>query len=81
MRCPYGGSGSLTFSQRPVCGSRVRYTLTRCFSRPAATVARHPARPDVWGLQNLSDEKWVVVRAGAISEVLPAIVAGLPAVL
>ena len=35
------------------------------FSRPAATVERHPARPDVWGLQNLSAEKWVVVRAGS----------------
>ena len=41
------------------------------FSRAWATVARHPAKPDVWGLQNLSDEKWVVVRAGAISEVPP----------
>jgi eukaryotic-like serine/threonine-protein kinase len=41
------------------------------FSRVWATVARHPAKPDVWGLQNRSDEKWVVVRAGAISEVPP----------
>jgi eukaryotic-like serine/threonine-protein kinase len=41
------------------------------FSRAWATVARHPARPDVWGLLNRSDEKWVVVRAGAISEVPP----------
>ena len=41
------------------------------FSRAWATVARHPGRPDVWGLQNHSDEKWVFVRAGAIGEVPP----------
>jgi len=41
------------------------------FSLPAAAVARHPVRPELWGLKNLSGEKWVVVRAGAISEVPP----------
>ncbi|HET7771032.1 MAG TPA: serine/threonine protein kinase [Chloroflexota bacterium] len=41
------------------------------FSRAWATVAQHPQRPELWGLQNRSDEKWVVVRAGAISEVPP----------
>ncbi len=41
------------------------------FSRVAATVTRHPAQPHVWGLKNLSDEKWVVVGTGTITEVPP----------
>ena len=41
------------------------------FSRVAAAVTRHPAQPQVWGLKNLSDEKWVVVGTGTITEVPP----------
>ena len=36
------------------------------FSRPAAAVTRHPRDPQVWGLQNLTAEKWTVAaRDGA----------------
>jgi hypothetical protein len=42
------------------------------FTAPIAEVARHPQKPDVWGLKNLSSEKWVVTRPdGTMSEVLP----------
>jgi DNA-binding helix-hairpin-helix protein with protein kinase domain len=41
------------------------------FSRPAAAVARHPADPTVWGLRNVSDEKWVVAGSGGTLEVGP----------
>ena len=30
------------------------------FSRPAAAITRHPRDPQVWGLQNLTAEKWTV---------------------
>ncbi len=42
------------------------------FSRPAAQVVQHPRNPQIWGLQNLSDQKWVSTdRNGAVHEVLP----------
>jgi hypothetical protein len=41
------------------------------FSRPAAAVARHPVDPSVWGLRNVSDEKWVVVARDGPAEVPP----------
>ncbi|NEP61843.1 MAG: hypothetical protein F6K31_33640 [Symploca sp. SIO2G7] len=33
------------------------------FSTPIAEVTRHPRNPDLWGLKNLSEEKWVVTTA------------------
>lgn len=33
------------------------------FSQPLAEVTRHPTRPDVWGLQNLSSTKWLSTNA------------------
>ncbi|HEY5311469.1 MAG TPA: hypothetical protein VIK18_03080 [Pirellulales bacterium] len=42
------------------------------FSEPLAEVSRHPTEPGVWGLKNLSPDKWVVVSAeGALIDVLP----------
>src|SRR5262245_25193733 len=42
------------------------------FSEPLASVARHPKDPNVWGLKNLSKEKWVVVTAnGTMTDVEP----------
>ena len=34
------------------------------FSRPVAAVAAHPTNPNVWGLKNLSQDKWVISTAG-----------------
>ena len=33
------------------------------FSTPIAEVTRHPTKPNLWGLKNLSEEKWVVTTA------------------
>ena len=42
------------------------------FSSPAAVVTRHPANANVWGLKNLTDNKWVVTTAdGAVRDVDP----------
>jgi DNA-binding helix-hairpin-helix protein with protein kinase domain len=42
------------------------------FTAPIAEVSRHPQNPNVWGLKNLSQEKWVTTRPdGAMSEVPP----------
>ncbi len=42
------------------------------FSAPVASVNRHPQHPNIWGLKNLSAEKWAVTAAdGAIKEVEP----------
>jgi serine/threonine protein kinase len=30
------------------------------FSRPVAEIARHPTDPSIWGLRNLSNDKWTV---------------------
>jgi DNA-binding helix-hairpin-helix protein with protein kinase domain len=42
------------------------------FSAPVAEVARRPNNPDVWGLKNLSGEKWVcTATSGALQAVEP----------
>jgi hypothetical protein len=42
------------------------------FSAPVAEVAAHPSQPGVWGLKNLSSNKWVVSTAGgAVRDVEP----------
>jgi serine/threonine protein kinase len=40
------------------------------FSQPIAAVKQHPKNPNIWGLKNLSAEKWVVTTAeGSIKDV------------
>ncbi len=42
------------------------------FSKPVAEVNQHPLDPAVWGLRNLTDEKWVITTAdGDILDVEP----------
>ena len=42
------------------------------FSRPVAEVTQHPTNPGLWGLRNLSNERWIMTKAdGAIQEVEP----------
>lgn len=42
------------------------------FSQPVAAVTQHPKDPSIWGLKNLSNEKWVTTTAdGAIKDVEP----------
>jgi len=42
------------------------------FSQPVAAVTQHPKDPSIWGLKNLSGEKWVITTAdGAIKDVGP----------
>lgn len=42
------------------------------FSKPVAEVTQHPKDPSIWGLQNLSDEKWVSTTAdGTVKDVEP----------
>ncbi len=42
------------------------------FTAPVAEVSRHPQNPHLWGLKNLSPDKWVITRPdGAMSEVPP----------
>jgi eukaryotic-like serine/threonine-protein kinase len=42
------------------------------FSQPVAAVTQHPADKNVWGLKNLSGEKWVGVTAdGKVKDVEP----------
>lgn len=42
------------------------------FSKPIAEVARNPNNPTMWGLRNLSDEKWILTKPDAsIIEVEP----------
>jgi hypothetical protein len=42
------------------------------FSRPVAEVTRHPHDPKIWGLKNLSGEKWnITVADGPVREVEP----------
>src|SRR5579871_6229743 len=42
------------------------------FSQPTAEVNRHPTDPNIWGLRNLSQEKWVLVLSdGTMKEVEP----------
>jgi eukaryotic-like serine/threonine-protein kinase len=40
------------------------------FSKPVAEVVRHPSNPSIWGLKNLSQDKWVTTSAeGAVKDV------------
>lgn len=42
------------------------------FNQPVAEVTRHPSDPNIWGLKNLSQEKWVITSTdGAIKDVAP----------
>jgi len=42
------------------------------FSTPVGEVAEHPSRPGIWGLRNLSEEKWVATGSdGAMVDVSP----------
>jgi DNA-binding helix-hairpin-helix protein with protein kinase domain len=42
------------------------------FSQPVAAVAQHPTHKDVWGLKNLSGEKWVSrTKNGEVADVEP----------
>jgi serine/threonine protein kinase len=42
------------------------------FTQPAAEVMRHPANPSIWGLKNLSQDKWVATSAeGNVKDVEP----------
>jgi len=42
------------------------------FSQPIAEVTKHPKEPSIWGIKNLSDEKWVNTTAnGTIKDVEP----------
>jgi hypothetical protein len=42
------------------------------FKEPIAQVSRHPKDPKLWGLKNLSDEKWFITTAdGSVKEVPP----------
>ncbi len=42
------------------------------FSEPVASVAVHPANPGIWGLKNLSQDKWFIAAAdGSVKDVVP----------
>ncbi len=42
------------------------------FSQPVAAINQHPQNPSLWGLKNLSPEKWVVtLKDGSIKDVPP----------
>jgi DNA-binding helix-hairpin-helix protein with protein kinase domain len=42
------------------------------FSDAVAAVVQHPANPTIWGLKNLSSQKWVITAAGgAVKDVEP----------
>lgn len=41
------------------------------FSRPVAEVTRHPRNPQVWGLKNLSREKWVMTTPKEVTQDVP----------
>ncbi|MCP4347693.1 MAG: protein kinase [Desulfobacterales bacterium] len=42
------------------------------FSKAVAAVSQHPKKPNIWGLKNLSHEKWVVTtKDGSIKDVEP----------
>ncbi|OQW93051.1 MAG: serine/threonine protein kinase, partial [Beggiatoa sp. IS2] len=42
------------------------------FSQPVAMVTQHPQNPQLWGLKNLSAEKWVLTKTdGKMTEVAP----------
>jgi hypothetical protein len=40
------------------------------FSQPLAEVTQHPTNPNLWGLKNLTAEKWVITTAdGTVKDV------------
>jgi len=42
------------------------------FAQPVAAMTQHPQDPNVWGLKNVGDEKWVITTAGGtIKDVEP----------
>ena len=41
------------------------------FSAPVAAVAVHPANPSIWGLKNLSQDKWFITSAENVKDVEP----------
>jgi serine/threonine protein kinase len=41
------------------------------FSCPIAEMTRHPTNPNVWGLKNLSHEKWVITTANSVRDIEP----------
>ena len=42
------------------------------FSQPVAAVTQHPKDPSIWGLKNLSGEKWVITASdGSLQDVEP----------
>jgi DNA-binding helix-hairpin-helix protein with protein kinase domain len=42
------------------------------FSQPLAEVTQHPTKPSLWGLKNLTAEKWVITTAdGTVKDVEP----------
>jgi hypothetical protein len=41
------------------------------FSAPVAAVAVHPANPNIWGLKNLSQDKWFITSAANVKDVEP----------
>mgnify|MGYP002681963784 CR=1 FL=1 len=42
------------------------------FAAPVGEVKQHPTKPQLWGLKNLSDEKWVITSAdGTVKDVEP----------
>jgi len=42
------------------------------FSRPVACITKHPSNPKIWGIKNLTNEKWVATLSdGTIKDVEP----------
>jgi hypothetical protein len=42
------------------------------FSEPVASVNVHPTNPNIWGLKNLSNDKWLIISAdGTMKDVEP----------
>ncbi|MBN1488060.1 MAG: serine/threonine protein kinase [Anaerolineae bacterium] len=42
------------------------------FTKPVAEINQHPQKPNIWGLKNLNDEKWVITTSdGTIKDVEP----------
>lgn len=42
------------------------------FSSPIAVISQHPKKPNVWGLKNLSNEKWVITKVNnEMIDILP----------
>ncbi len=42
------------------------------FTKPVVEVTQHPKHPDIWGIKNLSEEKWVSTTVeGTITDIVP----------